>query len=147
MTKKIIGLFQLITGIFGVVIILANLFSKGFNLNSTSVILPQILAGVVLFGLLGWAGYGLLNKTRNAVRYSRILQALQIISFSLGGSMYKFTAAAFIVFGIKNGKFTYGIGDKIVDFTIGNVSNNDTFVVFYVVPIIILWGLINIKEN
>ena len=56
MTKKIIGLFQLITGIFGSVIVLANLFSKGFDIDTLSAILPQILAGVVLFGLLAWAG-------------------------------------------------------------------------------------------
>lgn len=142
MTKKIIGLYQLITGIFGAVIIIASLFSKGYN----SDILAQVVAGVALFGLLAWAGYGLLNNTKNALKYSRILQALQIISFTLSGTVYKFTAAAFIVFGIKNGKFTYGIGDQLIDFTLANTHSNDTIVVFYLIPIILLYGLIKLKN-
>ena len=73
------------------------------------------------------------------------MQALQIVSFTINGTMYKFTAAAFIVFGVKNGEFTYAIGAQVVDFTLGNVSNNDTAIVFYLIPIILLYGLLKLK--
>jgi hypothetical protein len=60
MTKKIIGLYQLITGVMGAIIIFASLL----NTSAAKVALPQKVAGVVLFGLLAWAGYGLINKKR-----------------------------------------------------------------------------------
>jgi len=142
MTKRIIGLYQLITGIFGAVFIPFSYYSKGFN----AALLPQVIAGVVLFGLVGWAGYGIINKRKNAVKYSKILQALQIVSFTLSGTVYRFTAGAFIVFGLKNGSFTYGIGSQVVDFALANTSSNDTTIVFYLIPIVLLIGLIKLKS-
>jgi hypothetical protein len=142
MTKKIIGLYQLITGVFGAIIILANILSTGLN----SGVLPQIIAGVVLYGLLAWTGYGLLNDLKNALKYSRLIQSLQIVSFTIGGTLYKFTASAFIAFGIKNGHFTYGIGLQPIDFAITSVPGNDFVLIIYLVPIILLWGLMKIKS-
>lgn len=142
MTKKIIGLYQLITGIFGGVIVITSLFSHGYQPE----LLPQTVAGVILFSLLAWAGYGLLNNLKNALKYSRILQALQIIAFSLSGTIYKFTAAAFVWFGINNSKFNYGIGDQFTHFEIANTKSTDTSITIYVIPIIILYALIRLKK-
>lgn len=144
MTKKLIGLYQLITGLFGVIIILASLFSNS-NSGYLSAILPQIIAGTVLYGLLAWTGYGLLNKIKNSLKYSRIMQALQIVSFTIGGTMYKFSAAGFIKFGLKDGGFTWGIGLQPIDFAITSVPGNDFSIIIYLVPIILLWGLLRIK--
>ena len=144
MTKKLIGTYQLITGILGAIIIIANVFSGGAP-KYPSPLYTQLVVGVILFGLIAWAGYGLLNKGKNAVKISRLLQALQILSFTISGTLYKFTAGAFIALGIKNGEFTYGIGAQVVDFAITAVPGNDFSVIIYIVPIILLWGLMRIK--
>ncbi len=141
MTKKIIGLYQLITGVMGAIIIFASLL----NTSAAKVALPQKVAGVVLFGLLAWAGYGLINKKRNALKYSRILQALQVISFSIGGTLYKFTAAGFIALGIKNGSFTWGISAQPIDFAITSIQNTSFSLIVYLVPLLILIGLLRVK--
>jgi hypothetical protein len=140
MTKKIIGLYQLITGVFGVFLILLSLF-KDVNKD----LLTQIFAGVILYGLLAWAGYGLLNKGKEALKYSKILQALQIVSFTISGTLYKFTAAGFIALGIKNGAFTWGIAGQPIDFALTTVPGNNFSIIIYVLPIILLYGLTKVK--
>ncbi len=144
MTKKLIGLYQLITGIFGIAIIAFSVFKEGAP-SFPSPLYTQLFAGGVLFGLLAWTGNGLLNDKKNAVKYSRILQALQIVSFTITGTLYRFSAAAFIAIGIKNGVFTYGIAARPIAFAMTTVPGNDFTIIIYIVPIILLWLLLKIK--
>jgi hypothetical protein len=142
MTKKIIGLYQLITGVFGAILVIASLLSS----DNFAAVIMQKVAGVALFAFLAWAGYGLINQKKNALKYSKLLQALQMVSFTFGGTLYKFTAAGFIALGIKNGQFTYGLSLRPIDFAIAQVPGNDFAFIIYVFPIIILLALLQLKD-
>lgn len=145
MKKKIIGLYELITGVFGVIIILANYVTKGMDFIKSEGVIQQIILGVILFSFIAYAGYGLLNNMKNARKYSMFLQAMQIPLLGMSTYIYKFTAAGFLAIGIENGKFSYFLSYQPIDFTVAaNVSNN-TFYMIYIVPAIILYGLIKMK--
>ncbi len=144
MTKKLIGLYQLITGVFGIAIIAISVFKDGAP-SFPSPLYTQLFAGIVLFGLLAWTGNGLLNDKKNAVKYSRILQALQIVSFTITGTLYRFSAAAFIAVGIKDGGFTWGIAARPIAFAMATVPGNEFSFIIYIIPIILLVLLLKIK--
>ena len=78
MTRKIIGLYQLITGVFGVILILFNAMAKSGSIFKSQQAIIVLIIGLLFFGLLTWSGYGLLNNLRNARKYSMFLQAVQI---------------------------------------------------------------------
>ncbi len=162
MTKKIVGLYELTTGVFGVILIIANLFTKGKMGGSESIILQAIL-GVVLYAFLAYAGYGLLNGLKNAKRYSMALQAFQIPLLIMPAYIYKFSAAAFFSIGIKGANFNVNelfhgiafqgsIGKLLyvgtfqpIDYAITMNPTSNTAYMVYVVPIIILLALLKIK--
>ena len=147
MTKKIIGLYELITGIFGVILILANYLTKGKAVFSSAQVIQQIILGVLLFGFLAYAGYGLLNNLKNARRYSMALQAFQIPLFYFSGLIYKFTAAGFFSVGLQNGKFAFNWSFQPIDFIVASNSTDTRMYMIYIVPIIILYGLSKVKGS
>lgn len=142
MKKRIIGLYELVTGVFGVIIIIANYISKGKEVLQSEGILLQIILGVLLFAFIAYAGYGLLNNMKNARKYSMFIQAVQIPLIGMPAFVYKFTAAGFLAVGINNGKFSYFMNLQPIDFAIAGNFTNDTFLMIYIVPAIILYGLI-----
>ncbi len=145
MTKKLIGLYQLITGVFGVVLILLNIISKGSSLLKNQQSIVVVIVGLLLFGLLTWAGYGLLNGMRNARKYSLFLQAIQIVHVAIPGMIYKFTSAGFISLGLKQGSFAFDLSLEPIHFEItSNVLNEQVYAI-YLLPAIILYGLIKMK--
>jgi hypothetical protein len=73
MKNKIIGVYQLITGIFGILLILLNI-GKAFENKE---IRFTIFLGLVLFFGLAFCGYALLKEQKNAVKYSIVAQAIQ----------------------------------------------------------------------
>lgn len=92
MKYKIIGLYELITGIFGVLLLI---FSIGKALDNTSLLFTIIL-GILLYAGVAYAGYALLNNVKVGIKISIIAQILQSFSFITGGFQYLFTASAFI---------------------------------------------------
>lgn len=92
MKYKLIGLYQLITGIFGFILIATNLTKA---LQSLEVFFT-FLVGLLLFAGVAYSGYALLNSLRNAVKYSIVAQAFQIVSFTTAGIQYLFTGSAFL---------------------------------------------------
>lgn len=145
MTKKLIGLYELITGVFGVLLILVNYLTKGRDVITSEGIVQQIVLGVVLFGFVAYAGYGLLNQKKNALRYSMILQAFQIPLVYTSSIIYKFTAAGFLAIGIKNGSLSFLKSLQPIDFIISSNHGPDQLYMFYIVPLILLVALIRIK--
>lgn len=144
MTRKIVGLYELITGVFGVILILASFLTKGKAAGFESVFL-QLILGVILYAFLAYAGYGLLNGLRNAKRYSLALQAFQIPLLFMPAYIYKFSAAAFLAVGIKNGQFNYVGSVRPIDYAISMNPTNDVVYMVYIIPIIILLALIKSK--
>lgn len=145
MTKKLIGLYQLITGVFGLVLILFSAMTKGAELFQSQNAIVLIVVGVLLFGLLAWAGYGLLNDIKKAKLYSMFLQAIQIIYIAIPGMLYKFTSAGFISLGFKQGNFALDLSFQPIHFDITSNTLNQQVYAVYIIPIIILFGLIKMK--
>jgi len=92
MKHKLIGLYELITGVFGVLLLIFNI-GKAFD--DTSILFTFIL-GILLYAGVAYAGYALLNHFKNGVKISILAQSLQMMSFIAGGIQYMFTASAFI---------------------------------------------------
>ncbi len=145
MTKKLIGLYELITGIFGVLLILVNYLTKGKEVITTQGVIQQIILGVVLYGFVAYAGYGLLNQKKNALRYSMALQAFQIPMIYTSSIIYKFTAAGFVAIGIKNGSLSFLKSLQPIDFIISSNHSTDQLYMIYIVPLILLIALFRIK--
>lgn len=144
MLKQIIGLYQLITGLFGFIFVLASALVNQ-NLAMMRLVQGQVFAGVILFGLLAWTGWGILNSTDKSIGYSKVLQSLQIFSFSISGTLYKFSAGAFISFGYANGGLIKHISLMPIDFALVSGIDNSFSLVIYLVPVLILIALFKIK--
>ncbi|QQS50634.1 MAG: hypothetical protein IPM71_13750 [Bacteroidota bacterium] len=144
MLKQIIGLYQLITGLFGFIFVLASALLNQ-NLAMMRLVQGQVFAGVILFGLLAWTGWGVLNSTNKSIGYSKVLQSLQIFSFSISGTLYKFSAGAFISFGYANGGLIKHFSLMPIDFALASGTDNSFSLVIYLVPLLILIALIKIK--
>lgn len=144
MLKQIIGLYQLITGLFGFIFVLASALVNQ-NLAMMRLVQGQVFAGVILFGLLAWTGWGILNSTDKSIVYSKVLQSLQIFSFSISGTLYKFSAGAFISFGYANGGLIKHISLMPIDFALVSGIDNSFSLVIYLVPVLILIALFKIK--
>jgi len=134
MKHKLIGLYELITGIFGVLLLM---FKIRDIIEHRQLIFTWFL-GVVMFAGLAFAGYALLNKYKNAVKYSIWAQALQIISFTYGSARYLFTGAAFL--GV-----IFGDGLRLqtqlqpIDYSIsGNIANSPLEITIFILPVILV---------
>ena len=134
MKNKLIGLYELITGVFGVILLL---FKIGDIIEYRQLIFTWSL-GVVLFAGVAYAGYALLNKHKNAEKYSIWAQALQIISFTYGNVQYLFTGSAFL--GV-----VFGHGVRLqtqlrpIDYTIsGNIASSPIEITIFILPVLLV---------
>ena len=143
MKKKLIGLYELISGIFGVILLIASSIKK---IDSVEMFF-QVFLGVVMFAGVAYAGNGLLNNKKRGVKHSIIAQAFQLISFQFSGMLYKFTAAAFLA-----ANYTQGAGVRFyttvqpVDFVISKVAANSVSITLYILPVILLLLLLQEKK-
>jgi hypothetical protein len=134
MKTKLIGLYQLITGIFGFILIASNVTKvlKSFEVFFTFFI------GLLLFAGVAYSGYALLNSLRNAVKYSIWAQALQIISFTTGGIQYLFSGSAFLYL-LFSKNFAIEAQIEPIAYNISGVSNLLPFELrIFIIPIIIV---------
>ncbi|MBN1598829.1 MAG: hypothetical protein JW894_11090 [Bacteroidales bacterium] len=92
MKNRLIGLYELITGIFGVLVLLVEIKQA---LNSVNQFFSFIL-GIILFAGTAYAGYALINNLRNGYKYSVISQSLQSIGITYSFYRYLFTGSAFL---------------------------------------------------
>lgn len=99
MKFKLIGIFELITGIFGVILLLFNIMKV---LENKDILITYFL-GLALYSGVALAGYSLYNDFKNAARYSIWVQAFQVLGFTYGSAQYLFTGSAFLTLVIKKG--------------------------------------------
>jgi hypothetical protein len=142
MKHKLIGLYQLITGIFGFILIAANI-TKVFK--SIDVFFTFII-GLLLFAGIAYSGYALLNSLRNAVKYSVWAQALQIISFTTTGIQYLFSGSGFFYL-----QLTHSIALKAqiepIAYNISGVSDLLPFELrVYFIPLVLVILLVTGKK-
>ena len=122
MKNKLIGIYELITGIFGTVLVVFITLQKIF-LKETQV-LPSAFLGLILFLGVAFSGYGLIKEKKYGRKYSLWLQALQTISFTYNGIHLQTTLA-------------------LVDYNIDRVSILFPFELkIYILPVILLLLLI-----
>jgi hypothetical protein len=136
MTKyKLIGLYELITGIFGFILIFMNVgwireHKDNFN---------TFIIGIALYGLSILAGYTLWKGIKNAAKYSIVLQVLQSFGFIYKGYQYLFTGGAFLAVIIKSNGVTMHSQITPIDYLIAHVSTSQPFEVkLFIVPIVFL---------
>lgn len=143
---KLIGLYELISGIFGFILIGFKMLSNTGESFSSVEIFFSYLLGLLLFAGLTYAGYAVLNKLNNGIKYSIWAQVLQIFAFTTGGVKYLFTGAAFVYIQIQNG-IAFKTDDKVIDYGISKISNlTPDSLSIYLLPILIL-VLLNPKKS
>ena len=140
MKNKLIGIYELITGIFGTVLVVFITLQKIF-LKETQV-LPSAFLGLILFLGVAFSGYGLIKEKKYGRKYSLWLQALQTISFTFNGIQYIFTGSAFLALVFDNG-IHLQTKLALVDYNIDRVSILFPFELkIYILPVILLLLLI-----
>ena len=142
MKHKLIGLYQLITGIFGFILIAINI-TKAFK--SIDVFFTLII-GLLLFAGVAYSGYALLNSLRNAVKYSIWAQALQIVSFTSSGVQYLFTGSAFLYLQLTK-SIALNAQMEPIAYNISGVSNLLPFELrVYFIPLLLVILLVANKK-
>ena len=135
MKIKLIGLYQLITGVFGFILIAANITKVFKSID----VLFTFLVGLLLFAGVAYSGYALLNSLKNAVKYSIWAQALQIISVTAGGIQYLFTGSAFLFVLFSKSNITIKSQIEPIAYNISDVSDFLPFEFrLYLIPIILI---------
>lgn len=146
MTRSIIGIYELITGLFGIIILLANYFLMDQEIINLNAIFQQVFLGVVLYAVQAYAGFGLLNNKPKAIKFSIAIQILQVPMLYLPDYIYKFTSSGFLAIGIKDNRLSYIAALKPIDYTIGINYSSSPMIMVYLAPLLILWGLYRIRK-
>jgi hypothetical protein len=143
MRYKLIGIYELITGIFGLILIFLNISLILIHKDHFN----AFLSGIVLFGGSIFAGYALWKGYNKAVKYSILLQILQSFGFIIKGYQYLFTCGAFLSVIIKNG-ITLKSQLTPIDYSISKVSPLlPTEIKIFILPIILLGFLLMRKSK
>ena len=140
MKNKLIGTYELITGIFGAILVIFITLQK--IIGKETQLLPSAFLGLILFLGVAFSGYGLIKNKKYGRKYSLWLQALQTISFTFNSIQYIFTGSAFLAIVIDN---SIHLQTKLalVDYNINRVSVLFPFELkIYILPLILLLLLI-----
>ena len=143
MIERFIGIIQIITGITGVIILLLGI-EKGLG---TADFIQQIIFGVILYLINLIIGVALILRKEYGLKYAIILQALQTISVSYNGMLYKFTATGFFSFVISNNRrFDFQISTNAIDYAITRIAPTGFQLQIFLVPMV-LFGLLLLKRK
>jgi len=141
MKNKLIGIYELITGVTGILLLLFSFFRE--LLNDSKGIFPSFILGIILFGMLTYSGFALIRKKIHGRKYSIALQAVQIFSFIYAGTKYLFSASAFLSVVINNG-IHFKFNPDIIAYSVERVPELLPFELrIFIVPVIILILLIS----
>ena len=94
--RKIISLYQILGGFSGLFVITQLLTGIGLSYTSYFIIF------VILYLIMILAGFLLFQENPKGRKLTIIVQALQIVQFSLGGLQFKFGAGTAILIGFKD---------------------------------------------
>jgi hypothetical protein len=136
---KLIGIYQLITGIFGALLIIVNI-GKAFENRE---VVFSIFLGIAFFSGLAYSGFALYNGIKNAVKYSIIFQAMQSVSIIYNGTQYLFTGSAFISFIIDAKSTSFVSQLSPIDYNISQISTSIPFELkIFIIPLIFILFLV-----
>lgn len=133
---KLIGTYQLITGIFGILWILLNI-GKAFHHREAFF---TVFVGIALFSGLSFLGYALIKELKYSVKYSIVMQAIQSIAVIYQGKQYLFSAGSFYSL-IYNTPSSFRTNFQMIplEFNISEVSATIPFELrIYILPLILL---------
>lgn len=146
MIRLAIGLYQIITGFFGVVLIILSYYSNAALFSESQLVLNQVILGFFLYAIIAWAGFGMIKNQTKAKSVSLFLQAIQIPIIYSGTVIYKFTTAGFLSIGIKNNNFSFIYKLQPIDFTISTNYSGETVYMVYLVPLVFFILLIKLNR-
>jgi hypothetical protein len=96
------------------------------------------------FALLVTGGWALLNYRRSGLFLSLGLQGAQLVAWSLGGSVWKFSAGLYCSLGVVNEKLSFFAGWD-TSFLVGyEAADQPTAVVVNVVPLVVAFLLLRV---
>jgi hypothetical protein len=115
---KLIGLYEIITGIFGFILVFLNIgwihvHKENFN---------TFISGLALYAGSVFAGYALFKGFKNTKKYSVWLQSLQSFSFICKGYQYLFTGGAFLSIVYNSNGISIHCQATPIDYLIAQVS-------------------------
>ena len=137
--RRVIGIYELITGLFGAIFILFGIFT---NKHDSFESLMSLMLGVAMFIGVAFAGYAMMNNYKKATRYSILAQGFQVVSVMVGGMFYKFVGGAFISILYKGGEVKFYSTVTAIDYAITKVGTNEFVFQVYLVPLVILLVLL-----
>jgi hypothetical protein len=115
---QFIGTYELITGMFGGIIVLAN---TG-RVTEDHSLMVSLVIGIMLYSGLALSGYWLIKRGSEVARFSVWLQVLQIAGFTFNGAQYLFTSSAFLYIFIRGGIHVH-VDSRIVNFNFSQVPD------------------------
>ena len=128
---RLIALYEMITGVFGVILIISSVASKGTDWNKAIVLL-----GIVIYAFIAYSGYALMYQPVRGAKLSAIAQAVQAIKLSFEGFTWVSTASAYVFIGYSEKGINLLMDVKVIDFYVGNIGKQEINI--YLVPLILI---------
>ncbi len=131
---KIIGWYQIFTGIFAILLLIINIFGQ-FNLF----VFPLFLIICLLILYVIFSGYKLINEPLSGIKFSVFAQLIQTIGFTFPGFTYIFSTPSFLSIYINQAGTNYRLLNEIISLNIRFDKNIDFWgLVIYPIPIVLI---------
>ena len=144
---KIIGIYQIIGGLIGLVGTLSLLAKFGVSNGTT---FKMFLLFLSLYSFSIFCGFLLLKKQyEKGLNYSILNQLIQVLSFTLLGFAFKFYSGIFLCVGLNlttDTIFTYNIGITTWNFKLNSESGITEFSI-NLIALVLISVIFNLKEK
>ncbi len=144
---KIIGIYQIIGGLIGLIGTLSLLVKFGFSNGTT---FKMFLLFLSLYSFSIFCGYLLLKKQyEKGLNYSILNQLIQVLSFTILGFAFKFYSGIFLCFGLNlttDTILTYNVGITTWNFKL-NSESGITEISINLIALILISVIFNLKEK
>ena len=144
---KIIGIYQILGGLIGLIGTISLLVKFGFTNGTT---FKMFLLFLALYSFSVFCGYLLLKKQfEKGLNYSILNQLIQVLSFSIFGLTFKFYSGLFLSLGLNlttDTILTYNFGITTWNFKL-NSESEIIEISINLVALILINIIFNLKEN
>lgn len=134
-----LGVYQIVGGAIGVLMILWAIFQTPVFNITLIIIYIFILA---LFGYSIFCGISCIQTKRNALKHSLLNQVLQVLSFTLPGFTFSYTAGVSVFAGlVMSDSLEFNFSAGISSVTVNTMTGEDTLKlsVNIIAVLLILW--------
>ena len=132
----------MITGIFGVIILLMSMISQNLSWSNFKIVL-----GIILYAFIAYSGYLLMYKPGKGIIVSVIAQLLQTVMIKIQGLLYGITASAYIYLSIGKEGLKLVPDLKVVEYypAVSSLGNTPVVYIYLIPPVLILLLLMKKK--